>query len=281
MNCKNCQNPLEEIAQFCNNCGAKIVIERITFKKLFLEVFINVLGFDSKFFTTLREMITKPHVVISDYLNGVRKRYMNPFGFLAVGAALSLLIFNYYADDFITINSNANSEQFEVYKQQANMEIPEDLSKKETQRLEIQKKTAQLQLKFLDGMMQFMLHYYNLLAFVFLFLYAILSKWTFWKPHNFGEHIVINAYVYGFTIYISIIAFFLAMLINPSIYIYSSVIYVLFYMYTFGKFYKLSLWQNILRLLKFLLGLIVIFIIGGITIAVLGFILGRFGLIKI
>jgi hypothetical protein len=56
-------------------------------------------------------MITQLQVVISDYLNGVRKRYMNPFAFLAVDAGLSLIIFNYYADDFIKINSSLNSEK--------------------------------------------------------------------------------------------------------------------------------------------------------------------------
>ncbi|WP_435803230.1 DUF3667 domain-containing protein [Polaribacter sp.] len=111
MRCKNCQKPLEKDAHFCNHCGAKIVINRITFKQLISEVFINVFGFDKKFFRTFKEMITQLQVVISDYLNGVRKRYMNSFAFLAVGAALSPIIFNYYADDFIKINSSINSEQ--------------------------------------------------------------------------------------------------------------------------------------------------------------------------
>ena len=38
-------------------------------------------------------MFTQPHIVLTEYLSGVRKRYVNPFGYLAVGAALSLIIF--------------------------------------------------------------------------------------------------------------------------------------------------------------------------------------------
>lgn len=282
MNCKNCNHPLHEDAHFCENCGAKVVVERITFKALFLDVIINVFGFDSKFFTTLRMTARQPHVVINDVLGGVRKRYMNPFAFLAVGAALSLLIFNYFEEDFKTINSEANATQIEEFKQKANLDIAamEGLSEKQIQKLTIEKSMAEMQLKFLDGMMNFMLHYYNLLTFVFLFLYAILSKWTFWKPHNLGEHIVINAYIYGFTTYISLILFFLSMAIHPSIYTYSMLFYIVFYMYAFGKLYQLSIWKNILKLLRFLIGLAILFIIIVCATIAISFTLGYFGLIK-
>ena len=94
MNCKNCQEPLNENSQFCNNCGGKVVSQRITFKKLFVDFFINVFGVDNKFFLTLRKILTNPENVINEYLDGVRNRYINPFAFLAIGAGLSLLVFN-------------------------------------------------------------------------------------------------------------------------------------------------------------------------------------------
>ena len=34
MNCKNCQQVLIENAGYCNNCGAKIVLQRITFQEM-------------------------------------------------------------------------------------------------------------------------------------------------------------------------------------------------------------------------------------------------------
>lgn len=280
MKCKNCENVLDQNANFCNNCGAKVVTERITFKVLITEVFINVFGFDSKFFLTLRMVARKPHEVISEVLSGVRKRYMNPFAFLAVGAAISLLVFNYFSDDFKRMNSEINSSQIEATKQKAEMDIAsmKGLSEKEIQKLEIEKKGAQMQLRFLDGMMDFMLQYYNLLSFLFIIFYAVLSKWTFWKPHNFGEHVVINAYLFGFTIYLSLILFFLSLVIHPSIYMYSIFIYILFYMYAFGKLYKLSLPKNILKLFRFLLGLLILFVLFLIVGIVIGLIIAFFKL---
>lgn len=281
MICKNCQHTLLDKDKFCNNCGAKVVDDRITFKKLFSDFFINVFGFDSAFFITLKKLILRPDAVINDYLGGVRKRYMNPFAFLAIGAALSLLTFNYYADDFIAINSAINSEQILETKQKATMEISKDLPKEEIKKLEFEKKSAQFQMKYNDGVMQFMLRYYNLLTFVFLFLYAILSKWTFWKPHNFGEHIIINAYIYGLTTYISVILFLVSIVVHPAIYFFSIIIYILFYMYSFGRFYNLTIGKNILKLLRFLVGLFIFSLFTMIIFGLIAVAIGYFGLIKL
>lgn len=283
MNCKNCQDPLEENAHFCDKCGAKVVLYRITFKQLIIDLFINTFGVDSSFFLTLRKMVTHPDDVINEYLKGIRKRYVNPFAFLAIGAGLSLLIFNYYADDFIRIQSNVNSYQIEELKERAQKEIVStpEMSKKELQKLQLQKKTAKMQLKFMDNMMKFMLKYYNFLTFLFLLIYTILSKWTYWKPHNFGEHIIINAYIYGFSTFVIIISFFLAILVHPAIYIYSMLFYIAYYLYVFGRLYKHGFWQSILRLLKFLLGSAILFILFSISAGVIGFILGKNGVIKI
>ena len=272
MNCKNCNHFLENDAQFCDNCGGKIIVQRITFKELLLEFFINTFGVDSKFFLTIRKMATHPDEVINEYLDGIRKRYVNPFAFLAVGAGLSLLTFNYFADDFIAINNSIQSDQISELKQKASLDLSslKNIDKQEFQKLEIEKKTAQMQLKFMDGWMQFMLRYYNLMTFVFLLIYAILSKWTYRKPHNFGEHVVINAFIYGFLTYITLLFFMLAITIHPTIYSYSILIYILFYMYAFGKFYQLSIGKNILKLLRFLLGLIVFFI----SLMIIGVIVG-------
>lgn len=92
MDCKNCGETLKDNANFCNNCGGLVVKQRIHFKRLLVEFFINLFGVDSRFFLTLRKMAVKPEEVVLEYLDGVRKRYVNPFAFLAIGAGLSLII---------------------------------------------------------------------------------------------------------------------------------------------------------------------------------------------
>ena len=76
MNCKNCKSVLNQKNIFCNECGAKIIKERITVKSLFSNL-LNALGWDNNFFITLRFLLLKPQIIIKEYINGTRKKYTN------------------------------------------------------------------------------------------------------------------------------------------------------------------------------------------------------------
>lgn len=259
MNCKNCQDPLEKDAQFCDNCGAKIVTNRITFKFLISEIFV-VIGIESLYFNTLKKMFLAPQEVLNEYLTGVRKRYVNPFAYLAVGAALSLLVFNYFADDFIAMQKSVNQENLAELERVANRDLSSilNISDLELQKLKQKKQSAKIQLQFQDGLMRMMLRYLNLVTFIFLPIYALISKWTYRKPYNYGEHIVMNAYLQGTTMYISVITFSIALVTNPLVYTLSVFVYVLYYLFAFGKLFKHSFKKSILKFLRFVLVLILV-----------------------
>jgi predicted amidophosphoribosyltransferase len=97
MNCKNCNSKLSENNNFCSECGAKIVKERITVKRL-LSSFFNALGWDSNFFITLRSLLSNPQSVLKEYISGTRKKYTNPFTFFAISLTISLFVYNQYSD---------------------------------------------------------------------------------------------------------------------------------------------------------------------------------------
>lgn len=275
MNCKNCHDPLEKNAQFCDNCGAKVITSRITFKLLITEVFTNAFGVDSKFFLTLRKMFTHPEDVINEYIKGVRKRYVNPFAFLFLAAAISLLVFNYFEEEFIEIQSSVTLEQVNELKKKSEIDLSKqkNISEKELEILKLEKKGAEIQLNLLDKMWQYMLRYFNLLTFINLLFYAILSKWTYRKPHNFGEHIVINAYIFGFITYLTLVLFLVAIVVHPTIYLLSFFSYFVFYLYAFGKLYQLSFWKSILKFFRFLIGLLLCSIAIILLIAIISLIL--------
>ena len=270
MNCKNCQDPLEKDAQFCDNCGAKVITNRITFKFLLTELFA-LMGLDSLYFITLKKMFMAPQVVLNEYLTGVRKRYVNPFAYLAVGAALSLLVFNFFADDFIAIQKSVNHENLAELQKVANRDLSLilDISDLELQKLKDQQRAAQIQLQFQDLWMNLMLKYLNLIIFLFLPVYALISKWTYRKPYNYGEHIVMNAYLQGTTMYISIITFFIAMVSHPLVYTLSTLIYFFYYLFAFSKLYNHSFKTSILKLLRFIGVLIIVSIFLFIILALL------------
>ena len=283
MDCKNCGETLKENANFCNTCGGLVVKQRIHFKRLLVEFFINLFGVDSRFFLTLRKMAVKPEEVVLEYLDGVRKRYVNPFAFLAIGAGLSLIIFNYFADDFIAIQNAVNQDQISLIQKQANQKIPskENATEKQIEKIKVEKKIAKMQLDSMQKISEFMLRYFNLLTFVFLLIYSVLSKWTFWKPHYFGEHVIMNGYIYGFTTFFTIIAFFFAITIHPSIYMGSFIFSIIYYMYAIGRIYKLSPGKNILKFFRFLLGLVILLVFFSIVIFLIGIAIAALGLIDL
>lgn len=277
MNCKNCNHPLEEHAHFCDNCGAKVVKERINFKELVVLFVTDIFGVDSRFFRTLKEMAIHPDKVLHEYLSGVRKRYVNPFGFFAVAVGISLIVFNYFEEEFLKVNAEINKTQTAELKKDASIDLSahKELSKNEFNALKLKKQTAELQLKFMEKYMNFMLNYYNIVMFLFLPFYGMLSKWTYPKPHNYGEHIIMNTYIIGFTTFVALLFFSFSLLIHPSIYTYNVLFIVVFYLFAFGKLYKKNFFQTILKLLKFLLSLLIVIVILGILIVLAGLILAK------
>jgi len=68
MECKNCSNTLQQTTKFCDECGAKVVLDRVTTKKLVKDFFNDVLGWDNSYFRTFKTIFTAPDVVIKSYL---------------------------------------------------------------------------------------------------------------------------------------------------------------------------------------------------------------------
>jgi len=93
MKCKNCNASLQTIDHYCSVCGAKVIRNRITFRNLFEHFTEHILNVDNSFVNTFILLFTTPEKVIGGYLDGTRKRYMNPLSYFAVAITLSGLMF--------------------------------------------------------------------------------------------------------------------------------------------------------------------------------------------
>ena len=89
MECKNCDKSLRTDHSFCPNCGAKIIRNRLTFKNLWYDITERYFNFDNTFLKTFWHLFTKPQVVIGGYIEGIRKKYLNPISYLAIALTLS------------------------------------------------------------------------------------------------------------------------------------------------------------------------------------------------
>lgn len=263
MNCKNCQHILEEDALFCDNCGAKVIKNRITLKFLLSELFGKVFGLDNKYFITLKKMFLAPQEVLNEYLIGVRKRYVNPFAYLAIGTGMSLLFMGFFSDDFKTIvKTGGGIATSEIdTSTEKNLTNTKNITEEEFKRIKKEQKKTKVMGKFFEMYSSFLLKYYNLFIFLLLPYYALLSKTTFRKPHNYGEHIIMNAYLLGTTMYFSLIGFLIGLIFNnSSIYLLSTLFSIAYFSYAFKKLYQHSIKKTILKLLKFILLLVVTYI---------------------
>ncbi len=244
MNCKNCHTQLADEARFCSHCGAKVINTRITSKLLFQDFVNNFLGWDNSFFKTIKTLLIKPDLVITDYLNGVRKRYMNPFVFIALGTAISLFIFNAYSDEYMKSYEGVGN----FYK-----ELMVSLAGEEFVQSEEFQKSLQEQNEANRASAEFTIKYFNLMTFLFIPLYALISLLVFDRRYNFGEYIIITCYLQGLIMYFTIILFIISLYVNTSLFLYSFLLSIPYYLYTFGRLMKLNIFKLFLKLLLFVL----------------------------
>lgn len=262
MNCKNCNTKLSHKHNFCPNCGAKIINETITLKLLFTDFFNNFLGWDNKYLKSLRYLILKPHVIISDYLNGVRKRYVAPFTFIAIGTAIAMIVFNSFSEQYIDMMSSYNDGQIELM--QESFSNIDDSNKYQQDASELKENTIKIQ--------NILLKYFNIFAFVLLPLYAFISFLVFGKKYTYGEHLVINCYIHGIGFIFNIIFFILSIFVYPKLFGLSIISIIFFYLYVYARLLQYNLLQVFLKFLKFLLiliGFLLCFVVFGIIVGII------------
>ncbi|MEW7289485.1 DUF3667 domain-containing protein [Aquimarina sp. 2304DJ70-9] len=276
MNCKNCKKNLPTKTKFCDECGAKVIEKRITFKNMVSDLFINALGWDNRYFVTIRNLIGAPHILFKEYINGTRKKYVNPFGFFAIGAAISLLVFNQFSEDYLSLTREINKKQMEAMNDVIQPDTKNDESLSDSVKVVDQNELLKEQLERGGKIQKAILKYYNLFSFMLLPFYTIIAYLTFWKPYNYGEHLIINAYIQGVTFLSTTIFFLLSLVTTPSVFSLGILTVVGYYTYAYSRFYNLSVGKALLKVLRFFAILLLMFIVLMILSVIIGIIIGLF-----
>lgn len=246
MHCKNCNTKLLEADNFCSNCGAKVIRNRLTIKNLFEHFTEHFLNYDNRFLKTFLCLFTKPEDVIDGYIKGVRKKYVNVISYFAIAltvSGLQLLILDKFFPEamdfssFETTNSVADSNQ----------------------------------------MTTFIREYQSILMMINVPIYALVSYLVFFtlKKYNYTEHLVIFMYILSQLTFVGTIisitsACFGLSLAHASMIL--SPIQVIYSLYCLQRLYKLSLKGLILRTLLFFTVVIIGFLLITISVAVLAII---------
>lgn len=94
MECKNCLKSQTAEFNFCPECGAKVIRNRLTLKNLAVDIFQRFFDIDNTFLRTFRHLSVRPDLVIDSYVKGIRRKYLNPVGYFGIALTLSgLLLF--------------------------------------------------------------------------------------------------------------------------------------------------------------------------------------------
>jgi len=259
MNCKNCQTELVGEKKFCTNCGGKVINHRFNFKMVFEEFFSTFISWDNTFFKTLIHSYTKPQEVVNGYLDGVRKRYMQPFAYMVI--ALTLYgIYMVLAKDVILEYVTASNLEIKKMFENFGLKIDE---------------------KFIEDSLKtnkFLLKYSNYLTFISIPIIAI-ANFIIFKKRNFIEHNIALLYSYASYIFGFLTIVFIGFMIGISFsttYTISSIFLIVYHIYFYKKMFNLSISETLLKTLLFWLLFTAIIVFTFFLVFLIGVLVGKF-----
>src|SRR5205807_2050894 len=91
--CENCGAELQ--GHWCAQCGQPAIEYRRSFRHVVVDLLNEFLNWDSKFFTTIALLISKPWRLTNEFLAGKRVRYVNPLRLYLLASILFFFAVNY------------------------------------------------------------------------------------------------------------------------------------------------------------------------------------------
>ncbi|SDH80253.1 DUF3667 domain-containing protein [Winogradskyella thalassocola] len=166
MNCKNCHTELSTKDDYCKCCGGKVIRNRLTFGNLFEHISETFFNYDNKLLQTFIQLFKQPEEVIGGYINGTRKKYVNVISYFALAITISgfyLIIVKKYFPETMDFSQLAYPGQEEFQKKN----------------------------------MSFIEEYQSLLMMLYVPLYALMARVTFFniKKYNYTELLVVFMYI--------------------------------------------------------------------------------------
>jgi len=227
LNCKNCHITLEEYDAYCKSCGAKVIRNRLTIRNLFEHISETFFNYDNKLLQTFIQLFKQPEDVIVSYINGVRKKYVNPISFFGLALTLTglsiFLLKKFYMQhlDFSSLFGDINLSQ-----------------------------------NAFDSSFSFGLEYNSLIYVAFIPISAIISWIVFIdKKYNLTEHAIIYLYSMSFLMVLMFFLAQIALLVTPSNYMLFSLLLwplmFIYHCYILTRIFKLSLGSLIMKSMLF------------------------------
>ena len=248
MKCKNCYHDIIEHSDYCHHCGARVIRNRLTFRNLFEHISETFFNYDNKLLRTFIDLFRKPEDVIGGYIDGIRKRYVNPISYFGLALTLTgmymLVVTKFYPETMdYSMFVMEGQEEFQARN------------------------------------MSFIQEYNSVLMMFYAPLYALMAVITFigLSKYNYTEMIVVFTYIQAQSSVVTVVLGILTAILGWSqatIGIVIIILTILYSAYCLKRLYQLSVGQIIFRTFFFLVILFVFFVIMSIIMAVLMYLNG-------
>lgn len=245
--CKNCNST--NINKYCSDCGQKVYNERFTIKSFIVRL-LAAFDVERGFLFTAKMLFVNPGKATNDYLKGKTNPYFNPLKYL-------LIIGSIYA--FLILWLNIFDAGMET------MSMPEQNKSEEV---------AQFQNQFLS----FYKKIINFLPLLIIPFISIATKW-FYKSKGlfYGEHLIINSYLFAQN-------FLIIILLTPLVLIFPSIInffpfitlvtLIVYFSYSLRSTFQTTLIKSVLSaFLSLLIGYMFFILFAIIIVSIVGIII--------
>ena len=243
MVCKNCKETFDDTKNYCPECGAKVIRNRLTLKALSAQFSEEFLSYDNKIFQTFIDLFKKPEVVIDTYVSGTRKKYIGVAQFFAIAltfVGLQVFLMTNFFEDLMT---------FEV----PFMDNYDSMTKKQQEIFD----NANKEMKSFNN--------FQSVFFVIAVPFSALSTWLSFiilgdRRYNFTEHLILNLYYSSQTIIVNVIIIIISFLLGINYFTISLYLLIFNFIYLFWVLYRIFKTSFLNTFAKFLLVTIFIFI---------------------
>ena len=233
MDCKNCHKSLNETQKYCDECGAKVIQNRLTPKVLAAQVNEQFISIDNKFFLTFIDLFKKPEQVINGYIDGTRKKYIDVLQYFAISLTLAgIQVF------LMTTFFNIGAEFEAGFNQGLNSSL----------------KNSENPIPNFD--FNVFLNYQGLIYILSIPFYAlgtyIVYYWFHQRVYNFTEHLVLNLYYSAQWIIVTSIISVLFLFLGIDYLVVSIILTIPYFAYLFWvlkRVFKNNIWETLARLL--------------------------------
>jgi hypothetical protein len=118
-NCLNCDNALAPSYAFCPACGQRTDIHRISWHDFWHDVVHYVTHADKGVFFVLKQLFLHPGLVVREYLQGKRKKYMSPVTLLLICAGIGYLSINFFKMETVNMRGMKAPSEIRFSSEQA------------------------------------------------------------------------------------------------------------------------------------------------------------------